>query len=102
MSKKLSNEHSLDLVFEYLEFDLKRYMDMQGGLTDDEIKSFTKQILSGIAIVNRQGLEFCHQNKILHRDLKPQNLLIDDQGNLKIADFGLARSFINPSRPYTH
>lgn len=49
-----------------------------------------------------QGLCFLHSHRILHRDLKPQNLLIDSQGKLKIADFGLARIFDLPLRTYTH
>lgn len=49
-----------------------------------------------------KGVEYCHSRRILHRDLKPQNLLIDESRKLKLADFGLARAFGIPLRCYTH
>jgi serine/threonine protein kinase len=49
------------------------------------VKSFIFQLLQGVA--------YCHRNYIMHRDLKPQNLLVDDNAILKVADFGLARPF---------
>mmetsp|Transcript_5092 Transcript_5092/g.15237 ORF Transcript_5092/g.15237 Transcript_5092/m.15237 type:complete len:308 (+) Transcript_5092:260-1183(+) len=89
--------NKLYLVFEYLDQDLKRYMDsipQSTPLDPMRIKSYLYQIISGIA--------YCHQHRVLHRDLKPQNLLIDGNGALKLADFGLARAFGIPVRHYTH
>lgn len=48
------------------------------------------------------GIAFCHVHRVLHRDLKPQNLLIDREGFIKLADFGLARAFGVPVRTFTH
>eukprot|EP01134_Creolimax_fragrantissima_P007094 CFRG7094T1 len=84
------------LVFEYLNQDLKKYIDTAppNGFTPAHVKSFCWQML--------QGIYFCHARRMLHRDLKPQNLLIAEDGTLKIADFGLARAFGIPLPAYTH
>lgn len=49
-----------------------------------------------------EGISYCHANRILHRDLKPQNLLLSKKNELKIADFGLARAFGVPIRGYSN
>jgi serine/threonine protein kinase len=86
---------SLTLVFEYLEKDLKSYMDECGGIISlTNVKLFLFQLL--------RGLDYCHKRKILHRDLKPQNLLINDKGELKLADFGLARAKSVPTKTYSN
>jgi len=58
------------------------------------LQSYLYQIL--------QAILFCHQRRVIHRDLKPQNLLIDTGGIIKLADFGLARALCVPVRVYTH
>jgi len=91
-------DQKLYLVFEFLDVDLKRYIEtgIQNGkpITPAIVKKFTHQL--------NLGLIYCHSHRILHRDLKPQNLLIDRHDNLKLADFGLARAFGIPMRTYTH
>jgi cyclin-dependent kinase len=91
----IHEEKKLTLVFEYLDQDLKKFQDERGGPCDREtIRSFLFQLLEGVA--------FCHDKRVLHRDLKPQNLLINKKGDLKLADFGLARAFGVPVRSYSH
>lgn len=87
-------EKCLYMVFEYLDMDLKKLMDRKKAINTNIIKSYMFQLL--------EAIEYCHSNRILHRDLKPQNLLINCRGHIKLADFGLARTFNLPLRNYTH
>ncbi|XP_046683753.1 cyclin-dependent kinase 2-like [Homalodisca vitripennis] len=88
-------ETKIFLVFEYLFMDLKKYMDRVLFDFDPKlVKSYMHQLL--------QGLHYCHTRKIAHRDLKPQNLLIDQEGRIKLADFGLSRCISLPVCTYTH
>ncbi|XP_023584902.1 cyclin-dependent kinase 3 isoform X1 [Trichechus manatus latirostris] len=90
------SEKKLYLVFEFLSQDLKKYMDstLASELPLHLVKSYLFQLL--------QGVNFCHSHRVIHRDLKPQNLLINELGAIKLADFGLARAFGVPLRTYTH
>ncbi|XP_031562891.1 cyclin-dependent kinase 1-A-like [Actinia tenebrosa] len=91
----LHEDSKLYLVFEFLTCDLKKYLDNTQGHVDKMlVKSYLYQITN--------AMYFCHARRILHRDLKPQNLLIDSKGLIKLADFGLGRSFGIPVRAYTH
>ncbi|KAM4530086.1 cyclin-dependent kinase 6 [Odontesthes bonariensis] len=75
----------LTLVLEYIDQDLSTYLSKvpAPGLSHDSIKDVMLQLL--------RGLDFLHTNLVLHRDLKPDNVLVSSRGEIKIADFGLAR-----------
>ena len=93
----IHTENKLTLVFEYMDKDLKKYMEVHGqqsALDLKVVKSFMFQLLKGIM--------FCHDNRVLHRDLKPQNLLINNKGELKLGDFGLARAFGIPFNTFSN
>jgi cell division cycle 2-like protein len=77
------------IVMEFVEHDLKSLMeDMPSPFVLSEIKTLMLQLLSGIQCM--------HKNWIIHRDLKTSNLLMNNRGNIKIADFGLARRYGSP------
>lgn len=87
--------HTLTFVFEYVHTDLSQYMERHaGGLERHNVRLFLFQLLRGLA--------YCHKRRVLHRDVKPQNLLISEAGELKLADFGLARAKSVPSHTYSH
>uniref|UniRef100_A0A1J3G4Z4 Putative serine/threonine-protein kinase n=1 Tax=Noccaea caerulescens TaxID=107243 RepID=A0A1J3G4Z4_NOCCA len=86
---------SLYLVFQYMDHDLAGLASSPVvKFSEPEVKCLMRQLLS--------GMDHCHSRGVLHRDIKGSNLLIDDGGVLKIADFGLATIFDpNHKRPMT-
>ncbi|XP_068012948.1 cyclin-dependent kinase 13 isoform X4 [Melanerpes formicivorus] len=84
------------LVFEYMDHDLMGLLE--SGLVhfnENHIKSFMRQLMEGLA--------YCHKKNFLHRDIKCSNILLNNRGQIKLADFGLARLYNSEeSRPYTN
>ncbi|CAL5349729.1 hypothetical protein CsSME_00036758 [Camellia sinensis var. sinensis] len=90
-----SSLDSVFMVMEYMEHDLKGLMEaMKQPFSQSEVKCLMIQLLAGV--------KYLHDNWVLHRDLKTSNLLFNNQGELKICDFGLSRQYGSPLKPYTH
>ncbi|CAM1502826.1 Fc.00g076020.m01.CDS01 [Cosmosporella sp. VM-42] len=82
-------DNSIFLVLEFVEHDLKSILeDMPEPFLSSEVKRLLLQLTSGVT--------YLHENWILHRDLKTSNLLLNNRGQLKIADFGMARYVGDP------
>lgn len=91
-----SKDQNLNLVLEFLPLG-----DLEMLIRDtDNIRYGTADIKAWMGMLTR-AVWFCHENFVLHRDIKPNNLLIAADGEVKLADFGLARSFSDPYRPMT-
>lgn len=83
------------LVFEYMEHDFVGLIRSHVKFKISQIKLIIQQIL--------EGLQYLHINNIVHRDLKPANILLNNKGEVKLADFGLARQFTqHPDSRYTN
>jgi len=96
-TKENRGKQSIYMVFEYMDHDLTGLMMSEGSLwkpTQAQIKCYMKQLLV--------GLHHCHNNGVLHRDIKGSNLLISNKGQLKLADFGLARPYTENQGNYTN
>ncbi|KAL7294154.1 hypothetical protein TKK_0012178 [Trichogramma kaykai] len=92
-----NNTEKIYMVMDYVEHDLKSLMDTMNEnhqvFLESEVKCLMQQLLRAVAHI--------HDNWILHRDLKTSNLLLSHNGVLKVGDFGLAREYGSPIKPYT-
>jgi len=87
---------SFYLVFEYMDHDLM-------GLLESGMVDFTEEHIASIMYQLLEGLAYCHSKNFLHRDIKCSNILMNNKGQCKLADFGLARLFNSEeTRPYTN
>lgn len=86
-------DNKLNIVFEYVDKTVLEDIETNiGGVPTHLIKSYMYQLL--------RGLRYLHKNGIIHRDVKPENLLVDKEGVLKLCDFGFARK-INESGEFS-
>lgn len=91
-----SKDQNLNIVLEYLPCG-----DLEKLIRDtDNVRYGAADIKAWMGMLTR-AVWFCHENFVLHRDIKPNNLLIAGDGEVKLADFGLARSFSDPYRQMT-
>ncbi|KNC32026.1 Serine/threonine-protein kinase fused [Lucilia cuprina] len=84
MLESFETKNELVVVTEFALIDLHRYMSRNGALTEDKAQRLICHLVS--------ALYYLHSNRILHRDLKPQNVLLDEDLHAKLCDFGLARN----------
>ncbi|KAL1304764.1 hypothetical protein AAFC00_003701 [Neodothiora populina] len=92
-----SKSQNLNLVLEYLPQG-----DLLKLIQDVENIHYGPSDIKAWMVMLCRAVWFCHQNFVLHRDIKPNNLLIAANGEIKLADFGLARSFADPYAPMTY
>uniref|UniRef100_A0A915CUJ1 cyclin-dependent kinase n=1 Tax=Ditylenchus dipsaci TaxID=166011 RepID=A0A915CUJ1_9BILA len=83
---KAQQDMCLDIIFEKCDWDLQEFLrSIPEDMCDGQCRHLAKQIFAGI--------DFLHSNSVIHRDLKPQNILVNRDQSVKIADFGLARNY---------
>ncbi|XP_045519753.1 serine/threonine-protein kinase fused [Pieris brassicae] len=93
MIDSFDTESELVVVTEYAEKELHSILAKEGCLNEDQAKKITWDLVS--------ALYYLHSHRVLHRDLKPQNVLLDSTGRAKLCDFGLARIMTNATHILT-
>jgi len=97
MSGVLYDEGELYLIFEFMDCDLRGWLD---NLEEDQF--IDSKTLKRFTYFLTEGIRYCHSHRILHRDLKPQNILVSKDLMIKIADFGLGKEHGLPIVELTH
>ncbi|XP_077301533.1 uncharacterized protein LOC143922187 [Arctopsyche grandis] len=97
LKEVIHSDDKMYLVFEYVETDLKKLID---DFSKQHMR-FHYEIIRKMSHQLCTAVNFCHSKNIFHRDLKPQNILVDHDFNIKLADFGLGRAASIPLRQYT-
>lgn len=90
------SDKKIMLCLEYVPYDLKKFWDVEF-----KNKNVNLEIVKTVMYQILKGIDYLHSKKVLHRDLKPQNILIDNNLRIKIADFGLSRTYSIPIKQYT-
>ncbi|XP_026329266.1 serine/threonine-protein kinase fused [Hyposmocoma kahamanoa] len=93
MIDSFDTETELVVVTEYAEKELHSILAKEGCLNEEQVKKITWDLVS--------ALYYLHSHRVLHRDLKPQNVLLDSTGCAKLCDFGLARIMTNATHILT-
>ncbi|XP_013146381.1 PREDICTED: serine/threonine-protein kinase fused isoform X2 [Papilio polytes] len=93
MIDSFDTESELVVVTEYAEKELHSILAKEGCLNEEQVKKITWDLVS--------ALYYLHSHRVLHRDLKPQNVLLDSSGRAKLCDFGLARIMTNATHILT-
>ncbi|KAJ0180427.1 hypothetical protein K1T71_003831 [Dendrolimus kikuchii] len=93
MIDSFDTETELVVVTEYAEKELHSILAKEGCLNEEQVKKITWDLVS--------ALYYLHSHRVLHRDLKPQNVLLDSSGHAKLCDFGLARIMTNATHILT-
>ena len=94
VSDLIDQDGTVAFVMEFIEGEtLKDYMERKGKLSDEEIKNLFSQMLEAVGYV--------HKQQLVHRDIKPSNFMINPDGQIKLMDFGIAKTTDTSSAEYT-